>query len=86
MRIPGERVRRTRWIHTDKYVVSVEFEMVIPLDDPSEPCYEAETVQLLREVEERANRGDVDWLKQHGKVYEAVDGNEREKVTHLGAI
>jgi hypothetical protein len=73
MRIPGERVTRIRWIHTDKYVVSVKVEMVIPVNDPSEPCYEAESVQLLREVEERARRGDVEWLKQHGKVYEAMD-------------
>ena len=28
--------------------------MVIPPDDPGEPCYEAETVQLLREVEDLA--------------------------------
>jgi hypothetical protein len=47
--------------------------MVVPVDDPSEPCYESETVQLLREVEEHAQRGDVEWLKEHGKVYEAVD-------------
>jgi hypothetical protein len=73
MRIPGQRVKRVRWIHTDRYVVAVEVEMVIPIDDPSEPCYEAETVQLLREVEEHARQGDLDWLKQHGKVYEAVD-------------
>jgi hypothetical protein len=73
MRIPGKRISRVRWIHTDRYVVAVEVEMVIPPDDPSEPCYESETVQLLREVEERARRGDVDWLRQHGKVYEAVD-------------
>lgn len=73
MRIPGERITRTRWIHTENYVVSVEVEMVIPLDDPSEPCYEAETIQLLREIEEHARRGDAEWLKQHGKVYEAVD-------------
>jgi hypothetical protein len=72
MRIPGKRISRVRWIHTDRYVVAVDVEMVIPPDDPSEPCYEAETVQLLREVEDRALRGDVDWLKQHGKVYEAV--------------
>ncbi len=39
---------------TDRYVVAVEVEMVIPADDPSEPCYEAETVQRLREVEEHA--------------------------------
>ena len=46
--------------------------MVIPPDDPSEPCYEAETVKLLREIKERAERGEVSWLKQHGKVYTAV--------------
>jgi len=47
--------------------------MVIPLDDPSERCLESEAVNLLREVEEHARRGDVEWLKQHGRVYEAVD-------------
>jgi hypothetical protein len=72
MRIPGKRISRVRWIHTDRYVVAVEVEMVIPPDDPNEPCFEAETVQLLREVEDHARRGDVDWLNQHGKVYEAV--------------
>jgi hypothetical protein len=73
MRIPGERIKRARLIQTDKYVVAVEVEMVIPADDPSEPCYEAETVQLLREIKEHAERGDVAWLAQKGKVYAAVE-------------
>ncbi|MFO0789530.1 MAG: hypothetical protein U0805_08730 [Pirellulales bacterium] len=47
--------------------------MVIPPDDPSEPCYEAETVQLLREVKDRAERGDVEWLSQRGKIYTAME-------------
>lgn len=72
MRVPGERIKKRRWVHTDRYVVAVDVEMVIPQDDPSEPCYEAETVQLLRDVEEHARLGDVEWLKRHGKVYEAV--------------
>jgi hypothetical protein len=72
MRVAGKRVKRTRLIQTERYVVAVEVEMVIPDDDPSEPCYEAEAVQLLREVKEHAERGDVAWLKQHGKVYAAV--------------
>ncbi len=72
MRIPGQRVKRTRLIQSEKYVVAVEVEMVIPVDDPSEPCYEAETVQLLREIKERAEQGDVAWLTQKGKVYAAV--------------
>jgi hypothetical protein len=73
MRIAGSRVKRTKWVHTDRLVVAVEVEAVIPTDDPSEPCFEAETVNLLKEVRERAERGDVDWLKQHGKVYAVVE-------------
>ncbi len=72
MRIPGKRVKRTRFVQTDRYVVALEVEMVIPVDDPSEPCYESETIQLLQEVKERAERGDVAWLSQKGKVYAAV--------------
>jgi hypothetical protein len=72
MRIPGQRIKRTRLIQTEKYVVAVEVEMVIPTDDPSEPCYEAETVQLLQEIKERAEHGDVSWLTQRGKVYAAL--------------
>jgi hypothetical protein len=47
--------------------------VVIPPDDPSEPCYEAETVNLLREIQERAERGEVAWLQEHGKVYAAIE-------------
>ena len=39
----------------------------------SEPCYEAETVQFLREVKERAEQGDVAWLKKRGRGYAAVE-------------
>ena len=72
MRISGERIKRTRLIQTQRYVVAVDVEMVIPADAPGEPCYEAETVNFLREVKERAERDELNWLKQHGKVYAAV--------------
>jgi len=72
MHIPGRRVKRTRLIQTDKYVVAVEVEMVIPVDDPSEPCYESETVQFLPEVKDGAERSDLAWLSRKGKVYSAV--------------
>ena len=71
MRIPGERTKRTRFIQTDNFVIAVEVEMVLPIDDSSEPCLEAETVNFLREVKARAERGDLAWLKLHGKVYTA---------------
>jgi len=73
MRVPGERIKRGGFIQTEKYVVAVEVEMVIPVDDPSEPCYESETVQLLKAIKEHAERGDVAWLTQKGKVYAAVE-------------
>ena len=41
MRIPGQRMKRIRLVQSDRYVVAVEVEMVVPVDDPSEPCYEA---------------------------------------------
>jgi len=72
MQIAGERIKRTRLIQTDRYVVAVDVEMVIPADDPAEPCYEAETVKFLQEVKDHAERGDVTWLTRHGKVYAAV--------------
>jgi len=73
MRIEGKRLNRTRLIARGRYVVSVEVEMVVPEEDDSEPCYEPETVQLLRQVAERAERGDVEWLHRHGKVYELLE-------------
>lgn len=72
MKVPGKRSKKTRYVQTEKYVVAVEVEMVIPLDDPSEPCYEAETVKLLQEVKVHAERDDLHWLQQHGKVYAAL--------------
>lgn len=73
MRIPGERVKHTRLIQTEKFGVAVDVEMVIPKDDPSEPCYESETIQHLREVKEHANQGDLAWLIRNGKVYTALE-------------
>ncbi len=73
MRVPGKRVKRTRLVQGGRFVVAVEVEMVIPTDDPSEPCYEAETIQMLREVADHAARGDRQWIQQQGTVYELVE-------------
>jgi len=54
-------------------VIAVEVEAVILDAAPEEACYEPRVVELLREVETRARNGDLDWLKQHGKVYAAVE-------------
>lgn len=72
MQFGGERVKRTRWIHAGPCVVQVEVEAVIPIDDPTEPCYEPATVQWLSEVRRRAEAGDIDWLNRIGRVYMPV--------------
>jgi hypothetical protein len=73
MKIPGKRLKRTRLVRGGRFVVAVEVEMVIPLDEPSEPCIEAETVQMLRDIAEHAEHGDRQWIQQKGKVYEIID-------------
>lgn len=65
-------MKRTRLVRTDKFVVAIEVEAIIPDSDPSEACFELQVVELLRQVESRAKTGDVEWLRQHGKVYTAV--------------
>jgi hypothetical protein len=75
MRIPGRRVTRKRLIQTDRLIVAVEVEMVIPESDPSEPCLESETVELLRQVHDHAVEGDIAWLKTKGKVFQLVDAD-----------
>jgi hypothetical protein len=74
MRITGSRVKRTRLVRTATLVVAIDVEMVIPRSDPSEPCLESETVELLRDVHQHAEAGDIPWLQSRGKVYQLVDG------------
>lgn len=73
MHLLGKRIKRTRLVRTERFVVAVEVEAVIPDADPSERCFEPATVELLRQVELHARRGDVEWLKRRGKVYAAVE-------------
>ncbi|MCR4317885.1 MAG: hypothetical protein NUW37_16200 [Planctomycetes bacterium] len=73
MKIPGKKVRRRRIVRTDKYVVILEVDAIIPDFDPSEACFEPETVKFLKEVEDRAKADDVDWLKERGQVYQALN-------------
>lgn len=69
MKLQGQHVKSVRRIHTGPCVVRVEVDAVIPVDDPTGPCFEPETIQFLRQVHERAVAGDVNWLKSVGDVY-----------------
>ena len=72
MQLQGKRVKQYRWVHGLACVVRVEVEAVIPVDDPSEPCYEPQTVDFLKQVRERADVGDIAWLRKIGDVYPKV--------------
>ena len=71
--VQGERIKRTRLIQTPVYVVAVEVEMIVPDEDPSEPCYEPGTVEFLRQVREHADANDIEWLGRHGRVYRVLE-------------
>jgi len=73
MSVAGKRIKRTRLVQSERYVVAVEVEMVIPEDDPGEPCDDPDAVMFLRDVADHAARGDLDWLRQRGKVYQLLD-------------
>ncbi len=60
------------WATCQFYQQHMKVISLIPPDDPSEPCYEAETVQLLREIAEHVATGDKQWIRRHGRVYELV--------------
>ena len=55
-----------------QYAVEVEVEVVYPEDDPSEPCLEPDTVRWLAEVAERAEEGNLDYLKKVGRVFQSI--------------
>lgn len=74
MKFEGQRIKQTRWVHADSCAVRLQVEAVIPVGDPSEPCFEPNTVEFLRKVHERAQAGDIDWLKGVGDVYVRLAG------------
>jgi len=66
------REKRKRWVQRGRYAVEVEVEVVYPIDDPSEPCLEPQTLRWLDEIAQRAQAGDLDYLRTVGRVFEVV--------------
>jgi hypothetical protein len=60
-------------LHAARAKLLADAEMVIPPSDPSEPCLEPETVELLRDIQQHAEAGDITWLQARGKVYQLID-------------
>jgi len=66
------REKRKLWVQRGQNTVEVEVEVIYPADDPSEPCLEPGTVRWLDEVAQRAEKGDVKFLRRAGRVFKAV--------------
>ena len=66
------REKRKRWVQRGQYAVEVEVEVIYPADDPTEACLEPATVRRLDEIARRAAQGDVDYLRQVGRVFQAI--------------
>lgn len=67
------REKRKRWVQRGRYAVEVEVEVFYPEDDPSEPCLDAPTVRWLDEIAQHAEKGDLEFLRKVGRVFEAVE-------------
>jgi hypothetical protein len=72
MKMSERRERRKRWVQRGDYAVEVEVEVVYPSEAPSEACLEPATVRWLDEIAQRANAGDVQYLRGVGRVFQAV--------------
>jgi hypothetical protein len=66
------REKRKRWLQRGDFAVEVEVEVVYPSEGPSEPCLEPATVRWLDEIACRAGKGDVEFLRKVGRVFQAV--------------
>ena len=60
MNLSGKRIKRTRLVRTDQFVIAVEVEAIVLDADPSEPVYEPSVGELLRQIETHAKAGDIE--------------------------
>ena len=70
--MPERREKRKRWVQRGRYAVEVEVDVVYPTESPAEPCLEPATVRWLDEVARHAEAGDLEFLQNAGRVFQAV--------------
>ena len=66
------REKRNRWVQRGDFAVEVEVEVVYPDDDPTVASLEPATVRWLDEAARKAQEGDVQFLRQAGRLFQAV--------------
>ncbi len=70
--MPERREKRKRWIQRGRYAVELEVDVVYPTESSSEPCLEPATVRWLDEVARHVEVGDLEFLQNAGRVFQAV--------------
>jgi hypothetical protein len=66
------REKRKRWVQGGEYAVEVEVEVVYFPEDPGDPCLEPATVRWLAEIAEKPEEGDIQYLQNVGRVFQAI--------------
>lgn len=69
MELTGERITTTKWIEGDTFALRVRVEAIIPIEDPTEHCYEPQTLRHLSHLQELANAGDIETLSNYGDIF-----------------
>jgi hypothetical protein len=67
-----KREKRKRWVPRGQYAVEVDVEVVYLSDRPYEACLEPKTVRWLDEIARHAEAGDLDFLRNAGRLFQAV--------------
>jgi hypothetical protein len=72
MNTTEKREKRKRWVQRGEYAVEVEIDVVFPDGAPEEACMEPMTVRWLDEIARKAEEGDLNFLRQAGRVFQAI--------------
>lgn len=65
----GERVKLSKWIRGDTFVINVTVEGVFPVDDPTQACLEPDAVRYLDHLQDLADAHSFTELEKHGTIY-----------------
>lgn len=66
------REKRKRWVQRGEFAVEVEIDVVYPIGHSNEACLEPHTIRWLDEIASKAAVGDLAFLQQVGRVFQAV--------------
>lgn len=61
-----------RYMEIQNLIAVLDVPVIYVPETPDEPLLEAKTIRLLDEAQRRAEAGDRNWLRKHGRIYANV--------------